>query len=49
MSKDNEFPGWHGTTIVAVRKGNKVVVGASSPATLPLRAGWFAIAAQAPK
>ena len=26
MSKDNEFPGWHGTTIVAVRKGNKVVV-----------------------
>src|SRR6185312_14234960 len=26
MSKDNEFPGWHGTTIVAVRKGNKVVI-----------------------
>src|SRR6201996_1697898 len=26
MSKDNEFPGWHGTTIVAVRKGSKVVV-----------------------
>ena len=26
MSKDNDFPGWHGTTIVAVRKGNKVVV-----------------------
>ena len=26
MSKDNEFPGWHGTTIVAVRKGGKVVV-----------------------
>ena len=26
MSKDSEFPGWHGTTIVAVRKGNKVVV-----------------------
>ena len=26
MSKDNEFPGWHGTTIVSVRKGNKVVV-----------------------
>ncbi len=23
---DNEFPGWHGTTIVAVRKGSKVVV-----------------------
>ena len=26
MSKDNEFPGWHGTTIVAVRKGGKVVI-----------------------
>ncbi len=26
MSKDNDFPGWHGTTIVAVRKGNKVVI-----------------------
>jgi ATP-dependent HslUV protease subunit HslV len=26
MSQDNNFPGWHGTTIVAVRKGNKVVV-----------------------
>src|SRR5688500_5602230 len=26
MSKDSEFPGWHGTTIVAVRKGNKVGV-----------------------
>jgi ATP-dependent HslUV protease subunit HslV len=26
MSKDEAFPGWHGTTIVAVRKGNKVVV-----------------------
>jgi len=23
---DNEFPGWHGTTIVAVRKGDTVVV-----------------------
>jgi ATP-dependent HslUV protease subunit HslV len=23
---DNEFPGWHGTTIVAVRRGSKVVV-----------------------
>jgi ATP-dependent HslUV protease subunit HslV len=23
---DNEFPGWHGTTIVAVRKGGKVVI-----------------------
>ena len=26
MSKDNDFPGWHGTTIVSVRKGNKVVI-----------------------
>ena len=26
MSKDNDFPGWHGTTIVAVRKGGKVVI-----------------------
>ena len=26
MSKDSEFPGWHGTTIVSVRKGNKVVI-----------------------
>ena len=23
---DSNFPGWHGTTIVSVRKGNKVVV-----------------------
>ncbi|RUT30157.1 ATP-dependent protease subunit HslV [Arsenicitalea aurantiaca] len=26
MSRDSDFPGWHGTTIVSVRKGNKVVV-----------------------
>ncbi len=26
MSKDSDFPGWHGTTIVAVRKGNRVVI-----------------------
>jgi ATP-dependent HslUV protease subunit HslV len=26
MSKDNDFPGWHGTTIVSVRKGSKVVI-----------------------
>jgi ATP-dependent HslUV protease subunit HslV len=26
MSQDNNFPGWHGTTIVSVRKGNKVVI-----------------------
>ena len=26
MSRDSEFPGWHGTTIVSVRKGNRVVI-----------------------
>jgi ATP-dependent HslUV protease subunit HslV len=26
MSKDNDFPGWHGTTIVSVRRGDKVVI-----------------------
>jgi ATP-dependent HslUV protease subunit HslV len=26
MSHDSSFPGWHGTTIVGVRKGNKVVI-----------------------
>src|SRR5688500_9430091 len=26
MSQQSEFPGWHGTTIVAVRKGKKVVI-----------------------
>ena len=26
MSQENAFPGWHGTTIVGVRKGNKVVI-----------------------
>jgi ATP-dependent HslUV protease subunit HslV len=26
MANDSSFPGWHGTTIVAVRKGDKVVV-----------------------
>ncbi len=26
MSQDSEFPGWHGTTIVAVRKGRNVVI-----------------------
>lgn len=25
-ASSSEFPGWHGTTIVAVRKGNKVVI-----------------------
>ena len=26
MAEDSAFPGWHGTTIVAVRKGGKVVI-----------------------
>ena len=26
MREDSSFPGWHGTTIVAVRKGKKVVI-----------------------
>ena len=30
----SEFPGWHGTTIVAVRKGGKVVVAGDGQVTL---------------
>ena len=26
MSESGRFPGWHGTTILAVRKGGKVVI-----------------------
>ena len=26
MSDGDKFPGWHGTTILAVRKGGEVVV-----------------------
>ena len=26
MPTNNDFPGWHGTTIVSVRKGNTVVI-----------------------
>lgn len=26
MTDDTRFPGWHGTTIVAVRKGGRVAV-----------------------
>ena len=26
MGKDNEFPGWHGTTILCLRKGGRVVI-----------------------
>jgi len=31
---DNKFPGWHGTTIVAVRKGGKVVVAGDGQVSL---------------
>jgi ATP-dependent HslUV protease subunit HslV len=34
MSKDERFPGWHGTTIVAVRKGGKVVVAGDGQVSL---------------
>ena len=33
MSKD-EFPGWHGTTIIAVRKGGQVVVAGDGQVSL---------------
>ncbi|HSF91171.1 MAG TPA: ATP-dependent protease subunit HslV, partial [Paracoccaceae bacterium] len=31
---DSKFPGWHGTTIVAVRKGGKVVVAGDGQVSL---------------
>jgi ATP-dependent HslUV protease subunit HslV len=31
---DNEFPGWHGTTIIGVRKGGEVVVAGDGQVTL---------------
>jgi ATP-dependent HslUV protease subunit HslV len=31
---DSNFPGWHGTTIVSVRKGNKVVVAGDGQVTM---------------
>ena len=34
MSDNNDFPGWHGTTIVTVRKGGKVVVAGDGQVTL---------------
>ena len=34
MSDDARFPGWHGTTIVAVRKGGKVVVAGDGQVSL---------------
>ncbi len=34
MSENERFPGWHGTTIVAVRKGGKVVVAGDGQVSL---------------
>ncbi|MFO1142241.1 MAG: ATP-dependent protease subunit HslV [Amaricoccus sp.] len=34
MSERDRFPGWHGTTIVAVRKGGKVVVAGDGQVSL---------------
>lgn len=31
---DNEFPGWHGTTIIGVRKGGKVVIAGDGQVSL---------------
>ncbi len=34
MSEKSQFPGWHGTTIVAVRKGGKVVIAGDGQVSL---------------
>ena len=34
MSDETRFPGWHGTTIVAVRKGGKVVIAGDGQVSL---------------
>ncbi len=34
MSDGDKFPGWHGTTIVAVRKGGKVVIAGDGQVSL---------------
>ena len=34
MPTNNDFPGWHGTTIVSVRKGNKVVIAGDGQVSL---------------
>jgi len=34
MSENKDFPGWHGTTIVTVRKGSKVVVAGDGQVSL---------------
>ena len=31
---DTKFPGWHGTTILGVRKGNQVVVAGDGQVSL---------------
>ena len=35
---DTSFPGWHGTTIIGVRKGGEVVIAAQYRHGLPLPA-----------
>lgn len=34
MAKSNEFPGWHGTTIIGVKKGDEVVVAGDGQVSL---------------
>lgn len=34
MQQDQKFPGWHGTTIVGVRKGGKVVIAGDGQVSL---------------
>ena len=34
MSETTKFPGWHGTTIVGVKKGNKVVIAGDGQVSL---------------
>ena len=34
MSQDTKFPGWHGTTIVGVKKGGKVVIAGDGQVSL---------------
>lgn len=34
MTESNKFPGWHGTTIVGVRKGGKVVIAGDGQVSL---------------
>ena len=31
MAETDKFPGWHGTTIIGVKKGGKVVVAGDGP------------------